>query len=432
MSMPVREALDEGADIAQISTVLQTRALKVVDSGKDSGKRVWPPPPLGTEDPVRGWSPNLAIGGMFTNQEGKFNEAAFESFFSRLIAIKGWDKEEDAYLISHWRNKLRTVEYPTRSKSVKLILKTTDESDSKRAKATRLRQFDSLPPIPEDHIRLSHQTSPGLAKNIQTNGLRYVRLSETTHSFTDPSQVRDTINIDATLGGSKGVTVFFDLPIDEHNRHLGRREFQGQTPPGVLLPKTIVGVIGSSSSQTVGADLMVDVEALAQERKDSPEWQDKVARIMENIDPSFDVGQIQTVASRYRAGARTEWEGFLKSAIAGYDAYLNRVEASVNSVLGEGMVTSKLPAIPDTVEEFVKLVASGEFAQDIKDLQGYVRSLENPAKVLEDIRKQSVSRAIDDLRKSEIAANFQIRAAVSGAVHKHLRREKKAINFGIL
>ena len=29
-----------------------------------------------------------------------------------------------------------------------------------------------------------------------------------------------------------------------------------------------------------------------------------------------------------------------------------------------------------------------------------------------------------DLRKSEIAANFQIRAAVSGAVHKHLRREK--------
>jgi len=29
-----------------------------------------------------------------------------------------------------------------------------------------------------------------------------------------------------------------------------------------------------------------------------------------------------------------------------------------------------------------------------------------------------------DLRKSEIAANFQIRAAISGAVHKHLRREK--------
>ena len=29
-----------------------------------------------------------------------------------------------------------------------------------------------------------------------------------------------------------------------------------------------------------------------------------------------------------------------------------------------------------------------------------------------------------DLRKSEIAANFKIRAAVSGAVHKHLRREK--------
>ena len=29
-----------------------------------------------------------------------------------------------------------------------------------------------------------------------------------------------------------------------------------------------------------------------------------------------------------------------------------------------------------------------------------------------------------DLRKKEIAANFQIRAAISGAVHKHLRREK--------
>jgi len=29
-----------------------------------------------------------------------------------------------------------------------------------------------------------------------------------------------------------------------------------------------------------------------------------------------------------------------------------------------------------------------------------------------------------DLRKPEIAANFQIRAAISGAVHKHLRREK--------
>ncbi len=29
-----------------------------------------------------------------------------------------------------------------------------------------------------------------------------------------------------------------------------------------------------------------------------------------------------------------------------------------------------------------------------------------------------------DLRKSEIAANFKVRAAVSGAVHKHLRREK--------
>ena len=29
-----------------------------------------------------------------------------------------------------------------------------------------------------------------------------------------------------------------------------------------------------------------------------------------------------------------------------------------------------------------------------------------------------------DLRKTEIAANFQIRAAISGAVHKHLRREK--------
>ena len=29
-----------------------------------------------------------------------------------------------------------------------------------------------------------------------------------------------------------------------------------------------------------------------------------------------------------------------------------------------------------------------------------------------------------DLRKSEIASNFQIRAAVSGAIHKHLRREK--------
>ena len=29
-----------------------------------------------------------------------------------------------------------------------------------------------------------------------------------------------------------------------------------------------------------------------------------------------------------------------------------------------------------------------------------------------------------DLRKKEIAANFQIRAAVSGAVHEHLRKEK--------
>ena len=29
-----------------------------------------------------------------------------------------------------------------------------------------------------------------------------------------------------------------------------------------------------------------------------------------------------------------------------------------------------------------------------------------------------------DLRKKEISANFQIRAAVSGAVHDHLRKEK--------
>jgi len=291
MSMPVRQAVDEGADIAQIFTAFHASGLTVVDSGKNRGKRVFRSPSVETEDPASGWSANVDVSGAFTEidpetKKEKFNEEAFENFFSRLIYLKGWDQEEDANLISHWRKKLRTTEYPTKSNAVKLVLATTDR-------------------------------------------------------------------------------------------------------PGSSLP--------------VRTSLMVDVEALVQERKDSPEWQEKVARIMENIDPSFDVGQIQTVASRYRAGARTEWEGYLEAAIAGYEAYLNRVEAAVNSVLGEGMVTSKLPAIPDTVEEFVKAVTSGEFAQDIKDLQGYVRSLENPAKVLEDLRKQSVSRAIDDLRKNEFS-----------------------------
>ena len=115
----------------------------------------------------------------------------------------------------------------------------------KLSQITREQQIAALPPIPPDHIRLVHQTT--FVDEILRDGLKYAPVSrgldETVHAVSDMSQFENIKDVAYRVGGENMYTMFFDISIDEHNRHVGRREFAGQMPPGVIPPESFIGMI---------------------------------------------------------------------------------------------------------------------------------------------------------------------------------------------
>jgi hypothetical protein len=99
--------------------------------------------------------------------------------------------------------------------------------------AARRIAASALPPIPPDHLRLTHNTSsPHTLENIQ-NGDPFRFAHSDIGLTTDPYSTNDQV-AEAISSGRRDMfgplTLLIDLPVDEHNKRLGRFGWQGYEP----------------------------------------------------------------------------------------------------------------------------------------------------------------------------------------------------------
>lgn len=104
---------------------------------------------------------------------------------------------------------------------------------TRRPKNARQIAASSLPPIPSEHVRLTHNFgNPSLIHALQHGEgfrFRHENIGLTTDAFSTNDRVADWVSSGARNWAGP-LTLLMDLPFEEHNKRLGRFGWKGYEP----------------------------------------------------------------------------------------------------------------------------------------------------------------------------------------------------------